>query len=109
MRMLQRLADCDEEFEPFRRGEIRLFAVFSDLDASHQLHDEVGTSILRRARIEHFGDIRMIHHGERLTLLLEAGNDFPRVHPEFDNLERYPTPHRTFLFGNPNGAETTLP
>jgi hypothetical protein len=41
MRVLDRLADLDEEIEAVLRGELILVAVIGDADAPHQFHDEV--------------------------------------------------------------------
>src|SRR6478609_8111633 len=37
--------------------------------------------------VEHFRDIRVIHHGQRLPLSLEASDDLLRVHARFDDLQ----------------------
>jgi hypothetical protein len=42
--MLDRLANFDEQIEPFLGGEIGLITVIGDLDASHQFHHEVGAA-----------------------------------------------------------------
>ena len=44
-------------------------------NAPHQFHHEIGPARLGRARIQHLGDVRMIHHRQRLPLRLE-----PRDH-----------------------------
>jgi hypothetical protein len=69
--------------------EIVLVAVVGDLDPAHQFHHEVGRPVLRRARVEHLGDVRMIHHRQRLPLRLEAGDDLLGVHAQLDDLERH--------------------
>ncbi len=80
--------------------EIVLVAVVGDLDAPHQFHDEVGPARLRRARIEHLGDVRMIHHRQRLPLGLEPGDDLLGVHAQLDDLERHAAAHRFGLLGH---------
>ena len=40
MRVLDGLANLDEQFEPLVGGEIVLVAVIGDLDPAHQFHDE---------------------------------------------------------------------
>ena len=57
--------------------------------ALDELHDEVRAALWRRARIEHLGDVRMVHHGQRLPLGLEAGDDLRGVHSRLDDLERH--------------------
>jgi hypothetical protein len=53
-----------------------------------QFHDEVGPASPWRAGVEHLGDVRMIHHRQRLALGLEAGDDLLGVHAQLDDLER---------------------
>ena len=68
---------------------------------SHQFHDEVTAGPLSVVpRIEHLGDVRMIHHRQRLPLRLEPGDDLLGVHPQLDDLERHPPPHRLGLLGH---------
>src|SRR5262249_58171326 len=90
----------DDEVEPVFCGETGLVAVVSDLDAPHELHDEVRAAIVRGAAIEHLGDVGMIHHCQRLTFRLESRDDLLGVHPQLDNLERYTSAHRLGLFGH---------
>ena len=47
-----------------------------------------------RAGVEHLGDVRMVHHRQRLPLGLEAGDDLPRVHARLDDLQRDPAADR---------------
>jgi len=47
----------------------------------------------------------VIHHGEGLALLLEAGDDGPGVHPLFKYLQGDPLHHGFAAFGEPNDAE----
>ena len=52
--------------------------------------------------------MRMIHHREGLPLLLEARDDFLRIHAQLDDLQCDAAPHGLFLIRHPDGAETTL-
>ena len=108
MRVLERVADVDEKREPLRDGEFPLVAVGGDGHAAHQLHDEIRAPVLRRAGVEDLGDVRVIHHGQRLPLLLEAGDDFLRVHAHLDDLQRDAAFHRLHLIRHPDGAEASL-
>ena len=76
------------------RGQIVLVAVIGDAHAAHQFHDEVGPARFGRAGIEHLGDVRMIHHGQRLPLGFEAGDDLLGVHAQLDDLQRDAAAHR---------------
>ena len=77
MRVLHRVTDVHEQFEPILRREAVLVAVLRDRDALDQLHHEVRPAAIRRAGIEHARNIRMIHHRQRLPLRLEAGDHLP--------------------------------
>jgi hypothetical protein len=43
-----------------------------------------------------------------LPLCLEAGNDLPRVHPRFDNLQGYAAPYGRLLLGHEDHAKAPL-
>ena len=58
--------------------------------------------------IEDAGDVRVLHEGEGLPLLLEAGDDFLRVHAELDDLEGDAPPHGLLLLGHPDGAKAAF-
>ena len=85
-----------------------MVAVFGDLDAAHPFHDEEGTSSFSGAGVEDFGDVGMVHHGQRLPFRLEPGDDSLCIHAELDDLERDTTAHRLGLLGDINHAATTL-
>ena len=72
MRVLNRLADGDEQFDPRLEGKFLPLAVVRDADALDQFHDEVRPARHRRARVENFGDVRMVHHRQRLPLGLKT-------------------------------------
>ena len=67
-----------------------------------------GRPLVRGAGVEDSGDVRMVHHGQRLALGFEARDDFPRVHAGLDDLERDAARHRLDLFGHPDHAESAL-
>jgi hypothetical protein len=67
-----------------------------------------GAAPLRRARVEHLCDVRMVHHRKRLPLGLEARDDLLRVHAELDDFQRHTPAHRHLLFGHPHDAEAAL-
>ncbi len=108
MRVLDRRTHLTKERESLARAESGLVAVLGDGDSLHELHDEERTSLVRRARVEDLGDVRVVHHRERLPFGLEAGDDLPRVHAELDNLQRHPARHRLHLLGHPHRAEAAL-
>ena len=100
MRVLDRLADLDEEIESFLGAEVVLVAVVGDADAPDQFHHEVGLAGVGGSRIEHPGDVRMIHHRQRLPLSLEPGDDHFGVHAQLDDLERDAAADRLGLLGD---------
>jgi hypothetical protein len=53
VRVLDGLANLDEQIEPFLRGEIGLIAVVGDLDPPDQFHHEIGPAHVGGARIQH--------------------------------------------------------
>ena len=108
MRVLNGLANLREELQAILGGEMVLVAILGDAHAAHEFHDEVGTPRLRRARVEHARDVRMLHHRQRLPLGLEAGDDRLRVHAELDDLERDAAAHRLLLLGHVHDAAAAL-
>ena len=98
--MLHGLADVDEQLQPLARTESRFVAEFGDRHAADQLHDEVRAARVRRSRIKHLGDVRMIHHRQRLPLGLEAGDHLLAVHARLDDLQRDTAADRLGLLGH---------
>ena len=88
MRVLNGLADLDEQLQPFAAWR-RLFSIakIGDSDAAHQFHDEVGPARLGGSGVEHFGDVGMVHHRQRLPLGFEPGDDLLCVHAQLDDLQ----------------------
>ena len=82
MRVLNRLANLDEQFEALIGGKIVLVAEVGDLDAAHQLHHKEGPTRVGCARVEHARDARVIHQRQRLPFRLKTRDHRPRVHAE---------------------------
>jgi hypothetical protein len=91
----------------FRR-EVFLIAVLGDGDALDQLHDKIGPVVGRRSRVEHLGNVGMIHHRQRLPFLLEAGNHPVGVHAFLDDFQGHPALHRLFLLCQKHRAHAAL-
>ncbi len=108
MRVLHRLADIGEKGDALRRGEPLLVAVVGDLYPAHQLHDKEGPPERRGPGVEDLGDVRVIHHRQRLPLLLEAGDDLLRVHAHLEDFQGHAPPHRLLLLGHPDRAKAAL-
>src|SRR5205809_1605330 len=88
VRVLDGLAYLGEYFEPVCRGNTFLVTKLSELDATHKLHDEIRPARFRRAGLEDFGDVWMVHQRQGLPLSFEAGDDLFGVHAQLDDLER---------------------
>ena len=56
----------------------------------------------------HLGDVRMIHHRQRLPLGLEASDDLARIHAGLDDLERHAALDRVLLVGDVNQAHAAF-
>ena len=100
MRVLDSVADLNEQLQSLRGVQVVLVAVIRDANAANQLHYEVWTAVLGCAGVEYLRDVRVVHHRQRLTFRLEAGDDLPRVHARLDNFERHATADRLLLFGH---------
>ena len=74
----------------------------------HQFHHEVRPAALGGAGIQHAGDVRMVHQGQRLALGLEAGDDLAGVHARLDDLEGDLAVDRLGLLGHEHPAKTAF-
>jgi len=114
VRVLDRLADRNEQLQAGLERQPLFVAVLSDGRPLHELHDEIRTagrlrnvdfglrirggiqlvnpqSAIRhpqwhRSRVQNPGDIRMVQQGERLAFRFKAGDRLPRVQPRLDDL-----------------------
>ena len=105
VRVLDGVGDLRHQLEPLRNRELVAIAERRDRLAGHQLHHEVGPAGVGGAGVEDPGDVGVIHHRQRLALLLEAGDHLLGVHPQLDDLERDPARHRLALVGEEHRAE----
>ena len=108
VRVLDRLADRDEQLQPLARRELVVVAVLGDRHAVDQLHDEVGPAAVGRAGVEHLGDVRVVHHRQGLPLGLEAGDDLRAVHARLDDLEGDLAADRLLLLGHVDDAHAAF-
>ena len=108
VRMLDGLANLDEQVETFAGAEIVLIAVIGDFDPAHQFHHEVGPARLRSSSIEDLGDVRMVHQRQRLPLCFKAGNDASGVHAQLDDLQGDAAANRFLLLRHIHDAAATL-
>ena len=84
--VLHRLADRDEQRQPLARRQPGPVAILGDRHALDQLHHEVGAAV-GLAGVEDLGDVGMIHQGQRLPLLVEAGEHPLGVQAGADDLD----------------------
>ena len=99
VRVLHRLADLDEQFEPGPHGQPLPVAVLDDGRPIHQFHHEKRLAGRGGAAVVDAGDVRVVHQGERLPLGVEPGQHPLRVHPGLDQFERDLPLHRLGLVG----------
>src|SRR5947208_1351039 len=108
MRVLNSMANLNEQIETLGGIEMILVAILRDSDAADQFHHEIRATGIGRAGVEHLSGVRMIHHRECLALSFEPGDHVAGIHPEFDDLQRHPAPDRLGLFGDVHRATTAL-
>ncbi len=108
MRVLDRVADLNEEVQPGADVEPVLIAVVGDAGAMHQLHDEVEPAGARGPGVEDAGDVGMLHQREGLALGGEAGDAAPGVRAELDDFKRDVAAHRLLLRGLEHHAAAAL-
>ena len=109
MRVLDGVANGHEQPQPLGDGRPDVVAVPRDGDAAlHQLHHEIRQASFGGARVEHRGDARVAHQGQRLAFGLEALEDQLRVHARLDHLERDSPLYGLLLFRNPDRAHAAL-
>ena len=132
MGVLHGAADLGQQLQTLARAEIALVAELGDWHAADEFHDEVRPTRGKgdrsnlpgrpggccaqigpvpfsapgfgAARIEHFGDIGMIHQRQHLPLGLEAGDDLTAVHARLDDLQGDFALDRRCLLGHEDGS-----
>ena len=82
--------------------------VVGDRHTADQLHHEVGAAGGGASRVEHAGDIRVIHQGQSLALGLEPSDHVAGIHPRLQDLERDLATDRLGLVGDENQPESAL-
>ena len=85
-----------------------LVAVFGDRDALTSSITKYGRPVSVAPASSTLGDVRMIHHRQRLPLGLKSGDHLPGVHAELDDLERHPAPDRLRLLGHVHDAHAAF-
>ena len=106
--VLDRPADRDEQLQPLAGRELGFVAVLGDRDAVDQLHHEEGPAGAGGPGVEDFGDVGMVHQGQRLALGLEPGDDLAGVHAGLDDLERDLAADGRLLLGHVDDAHAAF-
>src|SRR5689334_286615 len=60
MRVLNGLANLDEQFQSLLHRQFVFIAVIGDANSTHQLHDKKWSSPLSGASVKYLGDVRML-------------------------------------------------
>ena len=108
MGVLDRLANRHEELQTLAEREPLLVAILGDRRPLDQFHHEKRTPRGRAARVQHAGDIGVVHHGQCLPLGLEAGQDGLGVHAGLDDLDGDGPLHRLGLLGQEDAAHASF-
>ncbi len=101
--VLHGLADRDEQRQPLAGRQPGPVAIVGDRHALDQLHHEIGAA-LGLPCIQDLGDVRMIHQGQRLPLLVEAGEHPLGVKAGANHLDGDAAVHGLDLVGDPDLA-----
>ena len=100
--VLHGLANRHEKLQALFRSQLHLVAKLVQRQAVNQFHHEERLAVRGQSGVEHPGDVRVIHHRQRLAFLLKALQNGSRVHARLDELERDSSLHRLGLFGHPD-------
>ncbi len=106
--VLDGLAELHEQVQALLDVELVPVAVLGDGHAGDVLHHEVRSAILGRSGVEDLGHTGVVHHGQRLSLGLEPGDDLPGVHAQFDDLEGHAATDRFRLLSQVDHAHPAL-
>ncbi len=99
VRMLNPAADGDEQLQPFFQAERMGVAVAAERRTFDVFHRDVGAARTALAGIEHPGDVRVAHQGQRLALGRKAGGHLQTARTGADQLERHGATDRVLLLG----------
>ena len=108
MGVLDCVADGHEEFEALFGRHLPGVAELGDRRALHQFHYEERPAVGGGADVEDAGDVRVVHHRERLPFRFKAGDDGLGVHPGLDELDRDEPFHGFDLLSHPDGTHAAF-
>jgi hypothetical protein len=102
------LTDLHEQIQAALCREPLLIAILGDGDPADQLHDEVRSARVGGPRVQHLGDVGVVHQRQRLALRLEAANHVLGVEARLNELERDLAADRLLLHRHVDDAEAAL-
>src|SRR5262249_31566115 len=108
MRMLDRVADLDEQFQTGGDWEGTPVAIVGDLNTLHQFHDKIGPPAVSCAGVEDVSDVGMVHQSQRLPLGLKACDHAFGVHSRLYDLECDTPADGLLLLRHEDDAASTL-
>src|SRR5262249_14745799 len=108
MSVLNGLTDRNEQLQALAYRQVIVVAVLGDGNAMDQLHDKKRPTVVGGAGVKDPGNVLVVHHGQRLTLGLEAGDDLGTVHARLDDLEGNAAMDGFMLLGHVDYAESAF-
>ena len=106
--VMQRAAYLDEEIDAGPDSKAVLVGEFEDLNPFHQFHDQERTSSIGGTCVQHFGDVRVIHHRQHLAFRFETGQKVRGIHAHFEDLDRNLAVDVFRLASDPNRSPSAL-
>jgi len=99
VRVLDALADLQEQFEPVCEVHAAAVAELDQGQARHVLHREEQPALLGGADVQNLRDVRMLHAREQGAFAAETVEDVLAVHARLDHLQRDLAAYRLQLVG----------
>jgi len=108
MRVLNAVADAEEELEALLDRIRAAVAVLDHLFAVEQLHHEVRIAFRRRPGLEDLRDVGMLQARHRLLLCLKASAILGPREGSANDFDRDAAPHRRILLGEEHRAHAAF-
>src|SRR6266478_3288695 len=108
VRMLNRVANLYEQFEPLPNRELLPVAIIGNAKPFHIFHDEERPSGFGRPTIKDFGNVRMIHQRQGLPFSFKPRDHRPGIHSQLDDLKGDAAMDRLLLFRQINDSATAF-
>ena len=95
--------NSDEKLKSFLNGKLPTGAVIGHGISCDIFHHEIRSPFIGRSRIDHAGDMRMVHSGEGLSFCFEARDHAFGIQSQFEDLQGDLSFDRKALLGEING------